>query len=270
MGVLVLATELKHHDFFATYPFLGFKSIGNYSYREAWKWRSNCNYACFYLPRRGEMFAVLDDGREFTAREGDVLFLRSIDRATIGSNDPDGSAHDFISFYYDETFDLEIDTLVRGADVRKLASDLYEAHHSAYPLARFKLYTGFMKLIYLLSSKTLKETKDYSAVHQIQSAAEYINLNCQGRITEEELCRASGYSPAHLRRLFVKYYSRSPRDYILDRKIEMAKEMLLDKPPKSIQEIAISLDFCSPSYFCKLFKQRVGMTPLEYKEKYDQ
>lgn len=261
--------QLKTHDFFQSYPFIGFKSAGSYDHTGVWEWRSDCTYACFYIVTRGELFARLDDGREFTAREGDVLFLRSCDKAVMGSRNLDGNCHDFISFYYKEDFDLEIATLVRGADAQNLSSDIYEAHHSAYPLARFKLYTHFMRLIYLLSSKTLKGTKDYSAIHPIQSTAEYINLNCQKTIREEDLCRVSGYSPAHLRRLFIKHYARSPRDYILDRKIEMAKEMLLEKPPKSVQEIAVSLDFCSPSYFCKLFKQRIGLTPLEYKEKYD-
>ncbi|MBQ9760301.1 MAG: helix-turn-helix transcriptional regulator [Clostridia bacterium] len=264
-----MTTQLKNQDFFESYPFYGFKSIGSYNNTEAWEWRSDCAYACFYLVTRGELYARLDDGRELTAREGDVLFLRSCDKAVLGSREPEGNCHDFISFYYDESFDLEIATLVRGADAKKLSSDIYEAHHSAYPLARLRLYTYFMKLVYQLASKTLKGTRDYSAVYQIQSAAEYINLNCQKTIKEEDLCRVSGYSPAHLRRLFIKYYARSPRDYILDRKIEMAKEMLLDKPPKSVQEIAVSLDFCSPSYFCKLFKQRVGLTPLEYKDKFD-
>ena len=261
--------QIKAHDFFAAEPFRGFKSSGGYNHTGAWSWRSDCAYACFYVVTRGELFASLDDGREFLAREGDVLFLRSRDRAVIGSASAEGNAHEFVSFYYDEAFDLEIATLVRGADAKKLFHDIYEAHHSAYPLARFKLYLSFMRLVYLLSSKTFKGSKDYSEVSQLQSAAEYINLNCQKKITEEELCRASGYSPAHLRRLFLKHYGRSPRDYILDRRIEMAKEMLLDKPPKSIQEIAVSLEFCSPSYFCKLFRQRVGLTPLEYRETYD-
>lgn len=264
-----MSDQLKDRDFFATYPFIGFKSCGSHNKTEAWSWRSDCAYACFYLVTRGELFAHLDDGKEFIAREGDVLFLRSCDKAVLGSKNLDGNCHDFISFYYDEHFDLEIATLVRGADAQKFSSDIYEAHHSAYPLARLRLYTCFMKLVYQLSSKTLKGTKDYSAGYQIQSAAEYINLNCQKAIKEEDLCRMSGYSPAHLRRLFIKYYSRSPREYILDRRIELAKEMLLENPPKSTQEIAESLDFCSPSYFCKLFKQRVGLTPLEYKDKFD-
>lgn len=261
--------QLKTHDFFHSHPLIGFKSAGSYNHTGKWSWRSDCNYACFYLVTRGELFVRLDDGGCLSASKGDVLFLRSIDRGTIGSENPSGSAHDFISFYYDETFDLEIDTLVKGADAEQLSRRVYEAHHSTYPLARFKLYTNFVRLLYLLSSKTLKSTKDGSEAFKIRSAAEYINLNCQKRITEEELCRTSGYSPAHLRRLFLKYYSRSPRDYVLDRRIEMAKEMLLDKPPKSIQEIAESLDFCSPSYFCKLFRKRTGCTPLEYREAND-
>lgn len=261
--------QLKDHDFFAVYPFFGFKNAGIYNQTCEWEWRKNDRFACFYIVTRGEVFVTLDDGRKFTAHESDALFLKSMDKATMGCNNPNGSEHIFVSFYYDEGFDLGIDTLVMGTDAKTLAHDIYEAHHSVYPLARFKLYTHFMKLVYLLSSKTLKGSKEYWDVSQIQSAAEYINLNCQKKITEKELCHISGYSPAHLRRLFVKHYARSPQDYILDRRLEMAKELLLDRPPRSVQEIAELLGICSPSYFCKLFKQRVGLTPMEYKEKYD-
>ncbi len=267
LGDSALEKRIKDVDFFATPPFLGFKNAGYYDHQRAWSWLSKCDYACFYLVTRGEI-SVSDGERDIVAREGDVLFLRSADAMMMRCTQETSNAYYFVSFYYDESVDLMIDTVVRDAGVTNLFKDIYEAHHLVYALSRFKVYTLFMRLIYALSSKTLKADKDYSQTYHIRAAAEYINLNYEKKITIDDLCRISGYSPAHLRRLFIKHYSCSPTEYILERRIDAAKEMLLDMPTKSTEEIAQSLGVCSPSYFCKLFKERVGLTPLEYKNKY--
>jgi bacterial regulatory helix-turn-helix proteins, araC family len=54
-------------------------------------------------------------------------------------------------------------------------------------------------------------------------------------------------------------------EYILNKKIEMAKEILLDAPEKTTQEIAELVGFCSASYLCKIFKSKVGLSPFVYK-----
>ena len=260
--------RIKDFDFFATPPFCGFKSAGYHDYHRAWSWLSKCNYACFYFVTRGEI-SVSDGNREIVAREGDALFLKSTDEMMMRCTQEDGNAYYFVSFYYDESVDLMIDTVVRDVGAEALFKDIHEAHHLVYALSRFKVYTLFMRLIYALSSKTLKADKDYSQTYHIRAAAEYINLNYEKKITVDDLCCISGYSPAQLRRLFLKHYSCSPTEYISDRRIEAAKEMLLDMPTKSTEEIAQSLGFCSPSYFCKIFREKVGLTPLAYKNKYN-
>lgn len=263
-----MGTSLKDLDPFVTPPFIGLKNAGYYNQTKAWEWFSDCNYACFYCVTRGGL-SILDGDRETVVQEGDTLFLRSTDKVLMQCTDPVGCAYYFISFYYDETCDLMIDTVVKNAAVANLFREIYEARHSASPIGHFNLYTRFVRLIYLLALKTLKSSKEYKHTCHVESAAEYINMNYNKKITIDELCRISGYSPAHLRRLFLKHYAVSPAEYILKRRIEMAKEMLLDMPAKSIEEIAEALGFCSSSYFCKLFKQQVGLSPLAYKAKYN-
>lgn len=99
---------------------------------------------------------------------------------------------------------------------------------------------------------------------------EYININYYKKITPAFLSEISGYSPTHLRRLFVKNLGVPPMEYILNKKIEMAKEIFLDAPEKTINEVAELVGFCSASYFCKTFKKRVGISPLEYKKQNQQ
>lgn len=259
--------RINDMDLFASPPFKNFKSAGYYDHAKPWSWHSKCDYACFYCVTRGKI-TVSDRQNVIVAQEGDVLFLRSTDEMLMQCSDERGNAYYFVSFYYDESVDLMIDTYIRDAGVTNLFGDIYEAHRSLYNLGRFKLYTIFIRLVYALCSKTLKADKSYSDTYHIRSTAEYINLNCTKKISTSELCKISGYSPAHLRRLFIKHYSLSPRDYIIKCRIEMAKEMLVDMPSKTTEEISSFLGMCSPSYFCKIFKERTGLTPTEYKEKH--
>ena len=94
----------------------------------------------------------------------------------------------------------------------------------------------------------------------------YENINYYKNITMEQLCKITGYSSAHLRRLFTKNFGMSPQSYILDKRIEIAKEMLLDVPEKTVDEIADLLGMSSTSYFCKLFRAKNGISPTQYRK----
>ena len=57
----------------------------------------------------------------------------------------------------------------------------------------------------------------------------------------------------------------SPQEYIHSRVIDLAKERIFDQD-KSISEVAYALGFKYPQHFTRLFKQKVGMSPLEYRK----
>ncbi len=57
----------------------------------------------------------------------------------------------------------------------------------------------------------------------------------------------------------------SAQDYIQSKVIEVAKERMYDAN-KTISEIAYELGFKYPQHFSRLFKQRTGITPNEYRE----
>jgi AraC-like DNA-binding protein len=64
--------------------------------------------------------------------------------------------------------------------------------------------------------------------------------------------------------LIKKETGISPQEYIQTKVIEVAKKRLLDAD-KSISEIAYELGFRYPQHFTRLFKQRTGLTPNEYR-----
>lgn len=64
--------------------------------------------------------------------------------------------------------------------------------------------------------------------------------------------------------LIKKETGRSAHEYIQDRIIEIAKQKVIDTG-KSISEIAYEIGFKYPTHFTRLFKQKVGQSPLEFR-----
>lgn len=71
-------------------------------------------------------------------------------------------------------------------------------------------------------------------------------------------------SASYLSDLLKKETGMSAQDHIHYYLIEEAKNILLNTD-NSISEIAYSLGFEYPQYFSKLFKQKTGQTPIEYR-----
>jgi len=64
--------------------------------------------------------------------------------------------------------------------------------------------------------------------------------------------------------LIKKETGKSAQEYIQAKLIDTAKEKIFDTT-KSVSEVAYELGFKYPQHFTRLFKQRVGQTPLEYR-----
>ena len=87
----------------------------------------------------------------------------------------------------------------------------------------------------------------------------------KGQPTIQYLADHCHLSPSYLSDLLAKETSRSAKDHINDFLIDKAKNLLLGSPD-SISGIAYTLGFNYPHYFGRLFKQKTGMTPHEYRQ----
>ena len=96
---------------------------------------------------------------------------------------------------------------------------------------------------------------------------DYIYSHINQRISVDELAEQVNLSPSYLSRLFKKELSISLSDYICERKIEKAQN-LLRYSDYSLIEIANYLAFSSQSYFIQTFRKIVGVTPKKYRDHY--
>jgi len=83
-------------------------------------------------------------------------------------------------------------------------------------------------------------------------------------ITPEKAAEELQVGYSWFRKVFKKHTGIAPGQYIIQLKIQKAKELLSD-PSKSVKEVAYQLRFNSALYFSKIFKEKTGVSPAAYK-----
>ena len=83
----------------------------------------------------------------------------------------------------------------------------------------------------------------------------------------EQLCYDAGLSHAQLLRLFRSAYGMTVIKYVINKRITLACE-LLTTTDMSVGSVALSCGFSDEPHFMRTFKQRVGISALQYRKKH--
>lgn len=108
--------------------------------------------------------------------------------------------------------------------------------------------------------------KNIASSKQVAQAIDYIYVHIMDRITVNELAEAINISPTHLSRIFKQETGISVSEYIRQRKIDMAKN-LLRFSDYDFADIAAMLSYSSQSHFIQHFRTQMGMTPKAYRDR---
>lgn len=115
----------------------------------------------------------------------------------------------------------------------------------------------------------IEKVADYNTDHtispQIRICCAYIKKHMAHPITLKDLAEATGYAEYYLARKFQKEMGIKPLDYIKEIRLDYSK-ILLSTTNLTVQEICDKLQFGTRNYFTRVFRQRVGMTPTEYRQ----
>ncbi|MGH2412849.1 MAG: helix-turn-helix domain-containing protein, partial [Microcystaceae cyanobacterium] len=99
---------------------------------------------------------------------------------------------------------------------------------------------------------------------QLLQILEYINEHLEQDIKLADLADLLGMSQFHFSHLFKQSLGKSPYQYLLQQRIERAKQ-LLKQSERSIMDIAFLCGFNSHSHLSKQFRQLTGVTPKAYR-----
>ena len=101
---------------------------------------------------------------------------------------------------------------------------------------------------------------------RIVQAKIFIDNNFQKDIDVNEIAEEANFSKFHFIRLFNKAYGYTPKQYLITKRIDFAKNLL--RKNKSVTEVCYECGFSSIGSFSSLFKVRIGQSPSEFKINY--
>lgn len=106
--------------------------------------------------------------------------------------------------------------------------------------------------------------KTNEALHKVVL---YIENNLNEDLTLNRLAEIGCFNPSYLSRIFKQTYGSNLSDYIVKQRMELAKQ-LLRTTSRRINEISLAAGYTSHHSFTRVFKNLVGVSPVDYRDKY--
>lgn len=154
--------------------------------------------------------------------------------------------------------------------ISKINTELEEnidVHSQNIIVSTIELLLNYCSRFYGRQFITRKSSNNSVLVQFEKILTEYYNLDNKqekGLPTVKYLSEKVHLSPGYLSDLLKKETGKNTQDHIHFYLIEEAKSKLISTN-KSVSEIAYELGFDYPQYFNKLFKQKTGKTPIEFR-----
>jgi AraC-like DNA-binding protein len=100
---------------------------------------------------------------------------------------------------------------------------------------------------------------------KIAAIAQHIREHFHEGVSMEALAAEAGLSLSRVERLFQRVFHYSPRQLLLQSRLEGAMKMIESGASHSIAEIAYACGYTDHSAFSRQFKAHAGMSPLQYR-----
>ena len=156
---------------------------------------------------------------------------------------------------------LNIDTL----DIEQMLQRLCHEFSQKNPFYD-QICSGLLITILGLVSRSVHNSNlpKRKATNLVEQLIGEFRANPQFSFAVEDLAEKFSISKNHLIREFKKSTGKTPAQYMIDNRIEKAKELLLFSN-YNIIEISEFLGYQSYSYFSRIFKKHVGVSPADFR-----
>jgi AraC-like DNA-binding protein len=213
-------------------------------------------------------------GRSLKSKKGDVLFFpKDIVYSGVKQGNEANTFYviDFLSFPDDACMRFPLPMSFQISDYIKIESkfnhilEIWTKRSIGY---RLKCKAEIFELLYDLMKIHAYKSSEMNNSSLLSKIIDYIgNYFTDTKLNVTRICRTFYLSESQLRRLFYKSFSISPLKYIQIMRIDLARDMLLSESESmSLTEIAYSCGFATLSYFSRLFKQIVGISPSQFRK----
>ena len=125
---------------------------------------------------------------------------------------------------------------------------------------------NFLCQVCRIMEKSLTADGPAPSAHVLQQVLTYINSHYTQAIRLEEIARQFGLSVSSLSHSFARYANRSIYDYVLYRRVMLARKLMLTD--QSLSSIAYQCGFNDYSNFLRMFTKFVGVSPSRYRREH--
>lgn len=148
-------------------------------------------------------------------------------------------------------------------EIQNVMSQLYDTKYDSSLFSKCKVQS----LVYSFFSLLHEGCGEKNSVDPVESALRIIKYNYNNNLNIKAIADSLFLDSAYFSRLFKTKVGASPKQYILNLRMEKAKELLISSE-HPIKEISITVGFNDAMYFSKLFYKTQGTTPSNYRELY--
>lgn len=253
-------------------------------------YHDHMNYELYYLVSNTSQhkdFYVEDS--MYHMKPGDVMIVPPLVRhRTVNS---DVARHSRVILLFDQAFIDPVIALLETADIRsvffekerlitltsvgrsamdtllKRMSDELSARQDGFvSMARLHAAQIFVSLLrHSTASNTVESDAARPTAKTIMDVVEYINEHYQSPVSLHTLSSRFYMNASALSRSFKTAMSVPLTEYINQKRIDKARE-ILEKRNDSIVDISAEVGFSTPNYFVKVFKRFTGISPVAYKK----
>ncbi|WP_431087569.1 ABC transporter substrate-binding protein [Paenibacillus sp. 8b26] len=142
---------------------------------------------------------------------------------------------------------------------------LEQAWHDKDTLSKVQAQGRFYDFAYECMRQLQEQKVRMPSRDMVTQAIRFMQDHYAESITLERLAGLLECSPRHLTRLFKKQTNCSPIMYLIQLRMDKAKE-LLRKTDATLQDIAASVGYPDVYFFSRAFKKYTGVSPVHYRD----
>ena len=152
------------------------------------------------------------------------------------------------------------------------AHELYESPeiYRLYKIAILSI-EGMCRWIYACTEHIMRRGEEEERTHTartVRIVKDYIRGNLKNEVRLSQIAELTHLNPDYTTRIFKRETGITIREYLLRKRMERAKYML-QTTAASVSEVSMEAGYDNFSYFVRMFKERYGMTPKQFRRSLD-
>lgn len=218
---------------------------------------------------------IVVDGKEYTARAGDVYIIHANTRHYYASSAGDPWVKSFFNMHGPlcesllKAYGLGQTTVIPAFDRPEL---FWQMHRNVVQAHRAKNTNIFQnaavelhRLIQAFGAFCQKNSRQNAPDAEFRPVLEYLAQNTRTIITNKQLANLIFRSEDYLVKGFRRFYGVTPYNYQLNLKIEAARQ-LLRQTKLPVSAVGEMVGYGDAMYFSNIFKKKCGISPLKYRK----